>query len=365
VNLRSVLIGSVSITLVCSGAGCQKTPTPEPLRAEDVAPEDVRAAVMENDQVRLDAMIQAGVDLPALATESESLHLAVAEGKVEMVRSLLASGLDPNHANAEGITPIAEALFSRHVEILQILLESGAKADLLVEGSTPLAWSIALDFPEAVRLLLQHGADPNLAIPTPAPDRLIEATGDAHFGYYLRREKNVTPLMLAASMGQLETVQALVEAGANRNAKTARHNTVALWLAGKNERIEVMQFLLGKDPSPEGQPQRIEIRLGSQRAVLFRNGEEVMNSPISSGKKGFATPKGRFVVTNKYEDWRSTIYEQARMPFFMRLSCSDFGLHAGRLPGYPASHGCIRLPPKMARMFYDVTEIGTLVEITD
>jgi hypothetical protein len=53
----------------------------------------------------------------------------------------------------------------------------------------------------------------------------------------------------------------------------------------------------------------------------------------------------------------------AEMPFFLRLSCGDFGLHMGRLPGYPASHGCIRLPEKSARRLYASVPIGTLVEI--
>jgi lipoprotein-anchoring transpeptidase ErfK/SrfK len=70
-------------------------------------------------------------------------------------------------------------------------------------------------------------------------------------------------------------------------------------------------------------------------------------------------------VTHKYRHWKSTLYEDAPMPYFMRLSCRDFGLHAGVLPGYPASHGCIRLPEAKAAAFFAKVDVGTLVEIVD
>ncbi len=73
-------------------------------------------------------------------------------------------------------------------------------------------------------------------------------------------------------------------------------------------------------------------------------------------------PTGRFVITDKHRDHKSTIYK-VPMPFFMRLNCRDFGMHEGNLPGYPASHGCIRLPGDTARRLYHDIPIGTLVTI--
>ena len=70
------------------------------------------------------------------------------------------------------------------------------------------------------------------------------------------------------------------------------------------------------------------------------------------------------MVTDKYKDWKSTIYP-AKMPFFLRLSCKDFGMHAGVLPGYPASHGCVRLPEQIAKLMYEKVSVGTPVTIGD
>jgi lipoprotein-anchoring transpeptidase ErfK/SrfK len=67
-------------------------------------------------------------------------------------------------------------------------------------------------------------------------------------------------------------------------------------------------------------------------------------------------------VTDKEKAWKSTIFKVA-MPYYLRLSCKDFGLHAGVVPNHPASHGCIRLPEEAARKFFDQTPIGTLVTV--
>ena len=84
---------------------------------------------------------------------------------------------------------------------------------------------------------------------------------------------------------------------------------------------------------------------------------------VSSGKREKPTPPGKYVVTQKYPDWRSTLYHNASMPFFLRLSCSPVGLHAGVIPGYPASHGCVRLPREVAQKLFTMIPKGTVVEI--
>ncbi|RYD18972.1 MAG: L,D-transpeptidase, partial [Verrucomicrobiaceae bacterium] len=77
---------------------------------------------------------------------------------------------------------------------------------------------------------------------------------------------------------------------------------------------------------------------------------------------GFSTPTGEYVITNKYRDWTSTLYD-ASMPYFQRLSCGDFGLHQGNVPGYPASHGCIRVPAGNAQKLFTLTQAGDRVRI--
>jgi lipoprotein-anchoring transpeptidase ErfK/SrfK len=91
-------------------------------------------------------------------------------------------------------------------------------------------------------------------------------------------------------------------------------------------------------------------------------GNELFSTKVSTGRKGFATPTGEFVITDKNREWTSTIYHSS-MPYFQRLSCSDFGLHQGVVPGYPASHGCIRVPAGNAAKLFAMTEEGDRVRI--
>jgi lipoprotein-anchoring transpeptidase ErfK/SrfK len=154
----------------------------------------------------------------------------------------------------------------------------------------------------------------------------------------------------------------LLSAGADPWKLTKRHKTYALWLAAKYKNIEIMRSLMGIGANHESRAFRITIDLSEQKAFLWRNRRIELVTPICSGTRSHPTPRGRYLITNKYRYWKSTLYP-AEMPFFLRLSCGDFGLHMGRLPGYPASHGCIRLPERSARRLYASVPIGTLVEI--
>jgi lipoprotein-anchoring transpeptidase ErfK/SrfK len=125
--------------------------------------------------------------------------------------------------------------------------------------------------------------------------------------------------------------------------------------------VKMMRVLLGKDPVVE--QRRIVVDLSDQRAVMYdSSGLELFKTAISTGRKGFATPTGTYAITNKYRVWTSTLYDASR-PFFQRLSCGDFGFHQGNVPGYPASHGCIRVPAGNAQKFFALTELGDRVEI--
>jgi len=213
-----------------------------------------------------------------------------------------------------------------------------------------------------VRELLSAGADPNATMPVPVDAALAELFRPTILNYFLSGERGLTPLMVAATLGYLSIAETLLQAGANPEARTKRHGTNALWLAGYKGHTDVTKLLLGVQPGSEADRMRIEIDLGAQTAQLFVDdvGEEAV--PISSGRKGYATPKGEFVVTNKHRYWTSTIYG-ASMPFYLRFSCRAFGMHAGHLPGYPASHGCIRLNKKDAQSFFERVPVGTLVVI--
>jgi hypothetical protein len=214
----------------------------------------------------------------------------------------------------------------------------------------------------SVQNLLDGGVGPDSTLPAPLDESMLERFRKDFLLYYVTKESGLTPLMFAAARGHRDIAELLVARGAKKNARTKRHGTDALWLAGYAGKSDVIQFLLGVTPESEASRTLVEVDLSSQTATILRDQAVVKTAPISSGKKKFRTPTGEYVVTNKHRQWKSTLYG-ASMPFYLRLSCRDFGLHAGHLPGYPASHGCIRLRQKDAAEFFKQVPIGTKVVI--
>lgn len=99
----------------------------------------------------------------------------------------------------------------------------------------------------------------------------------------------------------------------------------------------------------------IVVSKASQRMQVFRDGEPWLASPVSTGRPGHRTPAGVFPILEKRRYHRSNLYSNAPMPFMQRLTRGGIAIHAGRLPGYPASHGCIRVPFGVARALFELT----------
>lgn len=114
--------------------------------------------------------------------------------------------------------------------------------------------------------------------------------------------------------------------------------------------------------APRG-PLVIVVSLPAQRAYVYRNGVRIGTSPVSTGKPGHDTPSGIYTILQKHLEHYSNLYDNAPMPFMQRLTWGGVALHAGRVPGYPASHGCVRLPRAFAEQLYAVTTPGTVVVI--
>ena len=124
------------------------------------------------------------------------------------------------------------------------------------------------------------------------------------------------------------------------------------------------QFLWHPEIAPSG-PIVLVISLDEQRAYVYRNGMAIGVSTISSGKPGKDTPTGVFTILQKNKDHRSNLYNNAPMPWMQRLTWDGIALHGGTLPGYPASHGCVRLPKQFAKLLFNETQKGMLVVIAD
>jgi hypothetical protein len=119
---------------------------------------------------------------------------------------------------------------------------------------------------------------------------------------------------------------------------------------------------LWRNTSASGEP-RVVISLSDQLAFLYKGSTLVAVSTISSGNAKKPTPTGIFPILEKKRMYRSIKYENAPMPFMQRIDKYGTALHAGQLPGHPASHGCVRLPGGFAAKLFAVTDVGTPVLI--
>ncbi|MEO5867808.1 MAG: L,D-transpeptidase [Sphingomonas sp.] len=129
------------------------------------------------------------------------------------------------------------------------------------------------------------------------------------------------------------------------------------------DQLKPGEYLWAPQIAPEG-PVVVIVSLTAQRAYAYRNGVVIGVSTVSSGKPGHSTPTGVFTILQKDIDHKSNVYSDAPMPFMLRLTWRGIAMHAGNLPGYPASHGCVRFPLDFAKLLYGVTKLGMTVVIT-
>jgi ankyrin repeat protein len=352
-------------------------------------------AAMQGDVAMLRTLLErhASPDLTDLSGLS-ALHHAVAAGKIEALQLLLplvpkietssTAGQDLlTLALASGDMKIFQAILERFPATLQWAantrnaLEAALRADMKEQvrlllskhpspptregGTVPLiAYAIASDDAPLFHTLLACGSDPNLTIPKAAEKDFMSLLKSKYLRLYIQEETGINLLMLAAGLGKDDYVRALLDAGADRNRATPREKMLPLYFAAWTENWQCVQMLLGGGPMPD--QLRVEISLAQQNMAVIKDGVTVFTTKCSTGRQGFSTKPGQYVITDKDRDHRSTIYKCA-MPYFMRLNCRDFGMHEGVVPTYPASHGCIRLPGDAARKLFAEIPVGTVVMI--
>ncbi|WP_338288799.1 ankyrin repeat domain-containing protein [Luteolibacter sp. LG18] len=301
--------------------------------------------------------------LDAGAPAGDSLYLSCVTGNRSMARLLLAYGVSPNPSRAPWLdTPLGAAIRSGDDRLAILLLQRGAHPFLRpTEGQAPMNLAIALQRPGVVFTLLKMGANPNVPCISPARPSFLKHVKSGSMRYVLREDKNVTPLMLAAASGEITTTLHLLAAGAKKDITTRETHFWPINFASFAEDVRMMRVILGRDPWIEERV--IVVSLSEQRARVYNQyGDEIYTTKVSTGKPGFATKTGEFAITDKNRQWKSTLYH-AEMPFFQRLSGADFGMHEGVVPGYPASHGCIRVPSGNAQKLFSMTQTGDRVKI--
>ena len=297
------------------------------------------------------------------ADPGDALFLALHQADPAVIDLLLAHGASPDQKDPAGDTPLHIAVERGDVALVELLLES--EPSLSTTGrhdQTAFALACATQNLPIMERLLKRGADPNATFAHEnLQDSFKAMIPNDRFLFYLKRDVGLTPIMLAAAYGNVEMVKLLLDNGAKRFKTSKKYSRWPLNFACDGENIECAQLLLGRDPDSK-RDVHVIISLSDQRATLYKGGEAILSTEVSTGMRGFRTPSGKFVITNKARNHTSSIYGSP-MPYFQRLSCQAFGFHVGSCPGYPASHGCIRMPHNKAKAFFGATQVGDPVEI--
>ena len=161
---------------------------------------------------------------------------------------------------------------------------------------------------------------------------------------------------LGAAHASFETAED--KASAATAAQLARDD---MRLAFDRDSLATGEYLWKKGST--GEVTRVVVSLSDQLAYAYDGDELIGVSTISSGKDEKPTPTGIFPILDKQRMHRSIKYDNAPMPFMQRIDDYGVALHGGHLPGYPASHGCVRLPLPFAAKLFGATQLGTVVMI--
>ncbi|HQW28958.1 MAG TPA: L,D-transpeptidase, partial [Verrucomicrobiales bacterium] len=195
---------------------------------------------------------------------------------------------------------------------------------------------------------------------SPARSAFRDKFESTTFRYHLEVDSRIRPMMLAAAQKNHEVAQALMDAGAKGNAYSRKYLMAAIIGAWYKD-VKMQQIaLIGK--VPKVQPRKLVVNLSSQRVTYYENEVAMFSTPCSTGRPGYRTPPGEYVISDQNRYHNSSIYGSS-MPFFQRFSFAAFGIHQGQLPGYPASHGCIRLTWEGAQTLFGKLEVGDLALI--
>jgi lipoprotein-anchoring transpeptidase ErfK/SrfK len=181
----------------------------------------------------------------------------------------------------------------------------------------------------------------NSITPAPAP-AVVQPTAPA----------DGPSLISAAAAAEVDAARERMEAEA-REVQAIEEQAAAL-KPGK--------YLWQPERAPEGETEMV-VSIADQKAYVYRAGKLIGVTTVSTGKRGHRTPTGSFTILEKRRKHFSNLYNNAPMPNMQRLTWTGIALHAGALPGYPASHGCVRLPMEFSKLLFGATQLGGRVHI--
>ncbi len=290
------------------------------------------------------------------------LYYAVLTDDEEWVDRLIATGLDVNERTPGGDTALCAAIRHMPSDCVRALLSGAADPDASgYENQPPIALASLRRGAEGLRALTVAGVDPNTRFNSPVSKTLLDRVTIKDLRHALENDRGVTPLIACSARGDVEGAMELMAAGAKSSYCTTRYKRYPINFAATQGYLFLMRIILGRQPDSEPHT-LVTVDLTRQRAWVMKEGLIIDSCPVSTGREGYATPAGRYVITDKHKSWTSTLYHVS-MPFFMRLNCSAIGLHSGYVTGRPASHGCIRLPYEKAKKFFNLVRVGDEVQI--
>ena len=300
-------------------------------------------------------------DIPDLGA-MPLLHYAALLDDAEWIDQLIGRGASANEPTPGGDTALCIAIRHMAGESARALLHGGADAlQPGFERQPPIILASLRRGPDTLRALITAGADPNTRFTSPVSKTVLDRVMIRDLKHSLENDRGVTALIACAARGDVEGAAELLRAGAKPGLCTTRYKRYPINFAATQGYLFLMRIILGRQP--ESEPEiLVTVDLTQQRAWVMKEGLIIDSCLVSTGREGYSTPAGRYVVTDKHRSWTSTLYHVA-MPFFMRLNCSAIGLHSGYVTGRPASHGCIRLPYEKAKKFFDIVRVGDEVQI--
>lgn len=275
---------------------------------------------------------------------------------------MIALGVSPHEMTLGGDTPLCAAVRMGRAECVRVLFLSGVDMSLPAhEKQPPIAIASMRRNTEVLQALLDAGVDPNTRFKTPVSKQFIDRCAIKDLRNAMESDRGITPLICCSARGDVEGAVTLMRAGAKPGLGTTRYHRYPINFAATQGYLFLMRVLLGRDPDSEPDT-LVTVDLSSQRAWVMKNGSIINSTAVSTGRQGYGTPAGRYVITDKHTSHVSTLYHVA-MPWFMRLNCGAIGLHSGYVTGRPASHGCIRLPYEKAKQFFSQVRVGDEVQI--
>lgn len=166
-----------------------------------------------------------------------------------------------------------------------------------------------------------------------------------------------------ASLRCLMFLTCLALAPVSAEAQLFKKKKASKALPPAERKLAPGEYEWNPERAPAG-PILVVVSIDDQLAYVYRNGVQIARSTVSTGAPGHDTPTGVFTILEKKKEHESSIYKGAQMPNMQRLTWSGIAMHAGQLPGYPASHGCVRLPYEFSEKLFSVTDKGGTVVVT-